>query len=90
MVERDRTLYDLVIYGIEGKTYVLNGNTALYPGDIKFSTSNYMDWGGQWAFWNPQYSANGDVSRGILAGRDQLRRASDERTVSAGWHLPVR
>ena len=22
--------------------------------NTKFSTSNYMDWGGQWAFWNPQ------------------------------------
>ncbi|QHW34856.1 extracellular solute-binding protein [Paenibacillus rhizovicinus] len=55
MLETDRRLYDLVIYGIEGKTYVLNGNTALYPGDMRFSTSNYMDWGGQWAFWNLAY-----------------------------------
>src|SRR5262249_9794095 len=48
-------LYDLVLYGIEGKTYVLNGETVEYPGDMQYMTSNYMEWGGQWAFWKPQY-----------------------------------
>ncbi|ASS66128.1 MULTISPECIES: extracellular solute-binding protein [unclassified Paenibacillus] len=55
MMETDRTLYDLVIYGIEGKTYELEGDTAVYPGNMGFATSNYMDWGGQWAFWKPAF-----------------------------------
>lgn len=55
MMQTDRELYDLVLYGIEGKTYVLNGETAEYPGDMNLQTSNYMEWGGNWAFWNPAY-----------------------------------
>ncbi|TFE29399.1 extracellular solute-binding protein [Cohnella luojiensis] len=55
MMETDQVLYDLVQYGIEGKTYVLNGDVAEYPEGMQFTTSNYMEWGGQWAFWKPQY-----------------------------------
>ncbi|MFC3745322.1 extracellular solute-binding protein [Paenibacillus sp. GCM10012306] len=55
MVETDQTLYDLLQYGIEGKTYVLNGDAADYPAGMQSSTSNYMEWGGQWAFWKPQF-----------------------------------
>ncbi|MFF2090557.1 extracellular solute-binding protein [Paenibacillus sp. NPDC058174] len=55
MLETDRTLYDLVIYGIEGKTYLLNGEAADYPEGMQTSSSNYMEWGGQWAFWKPQF-----------------------------------
>ncbi|MGG6310429.1 extracellular solute-binding protein [Paenibacillus macerans] len=55
MVETDRTLYDLLQYGIEGKTYVLDGEMAVYPDGMDSTTSNYMEWGGQWAFWKPQF-----------------------------------
>jgi putative aldouronate transport system substrate-binding protein len=55
MVETDKTLYDLLQYGIEGKTYVLNGEAAEYPEGMQTTTSNYMEWGGQWAFWKPQF-----------------------------------
>lgn len=55
MLETDRTLYDLVQYGIEGKTYVLKGDAAEYPEGMQTTTSNYMEWGGQWAFWKPQF-----------------------------------
>ena len=55
MVETDQTLYDLLQYGIEGKTYVLNGETADYLEGMSTTTSNYMEWGGQWAFWKPQF-----------------------------------
>jgi len=55
MIETDRTLYDLVQYGIEGKTYKLDGETAVYPDGMDTTTSNYMEWGGQWAFWKPQF-----------------------------------
>ncbi|WP_138752288.1 ABC transporter substrate-binding protein [Paenibacillus sinopodophylli] len=55
MIETDKTLYDLVQYGIEGKTYVLNGEAADYPAGMDTTTSNYMEWGGQWAFWKPQF-----------------------------------
>jgi putative aldouronate transport system substrate-binding protein len=55
MLENDQKLYDLVQYGIEGKTYVLNGNKADYPAGMDGNSSNYMEWGGQWALWKPQY-----------------------------------
>ncbi|WP_238162474.1 DUF3502 domain-containing protein [Cohnella sp. AR92] len=55
MLETDQTLYDLVQYGIEGKTYVLEDGMAKYPDGMDSTTSNYMEWGGQWAFWKPQF-----------------------------------
>lgn len=55
MLETDRELYDLVLYGINGKTYVLDGDKAVYPQGMQTTTSNYMEWGGQWAFWKPQF-----------------------------------
>ncbi|SFS49029.1 DUF3502 domain-containing protein [Paenibacillus sp. BC26] len=55
MLETDKTLYDLVQYGIEGKTYVIDGETANYPEGMQTTTSNYMEWGGQWALWKPQF-----------------------------------
>lgn len=55
MLETDSQLYDLVIYGIQGKTYELDGGKVIYPDNLNFSISNYMDWGSQWAFWKMKY-----------------------------------
>ncbi|RED64983.1 extracellular solute-binding protein [Cohnella lupini] len=55
MIETDKVLYDLVQYGIEGKTYVLSGEAAEYPEGMQYITSNYMEWDSRWAFWKPQF-----------------------------------
>ena len=55
MLETDQKLYDLVQYGIEGKTYKLDGEAAVYPDGMNTTTSNYTGGGGQWAFWKPQF-----------------------------------
>lgn len=55
LLETDRDLYDLVHYGILGKTYELNGEEAVYPEGMNGSNSNYMEWGGRWAMWKPQF-----------------------------------
>jgi putative aldouronate transport system substrate-binding protein len=55
LIETDQKLYDLVQYGIEGKTYVLNGNKADYPAGMDGGSSNFMEWGSQFAFWKPQF-----------------------------------
>ncbi|MDD3279057.1 MAG: DUF3502 domain-containing protein [Lachnospiraceae bacterium] len=55
MMETDKTLYDMVQYGIEGKTYNLNGEEAAYPDGMDAASSNFMNWGGQWALWKPQF-----------------------------------
>ncbi|MFC5648244.1 extracellular solute-binding protein [Paenibacillus solisilvae] len=55
MLETDQALYDLVQYGIKGKTYVLDGEAVSYPQGLNTSTSNYMEWGGQWSLWKPQF-----------------------------------
>lgn len=55
MMETDQKLYDLVQYGVEGKNYILDGKTANYPAGMNATTSNYMEWGGQWALWKPQF-----------------------------------
>jgi putative aldouronate transport system substrate-binding protein len=57
LVETDRVMYDLFHYGIEGETYKLDDTgAALYAVDgMTGGNSNYMEWGGQWAFWKPQF-----------------------------------
>ncbi|MEK8130013.1 extracellular solute-binding protein [Paenibacillus filicis] len=55
MLETDKALYDLVQYGIEGKTYMIRNDRVVYPEGMKNTTSNYMEWGGQWALWKPQF-----------------------------------
>ena len=55
LLETDRELYDMVHYGILGKTYELNGEEAVFPEGMNASNSNYMEWGGRWAAWKPQF-----------------------------------
>ncbi|HHW00274.1 MAG TPA: extracellular solute-binding protein [Clostridiaceae bacterium] len=55
LLETDREFYDMVLYGIPGKTYVLDGEAAAYPEGMDTSNGNYLDWPSQWAFWKPQF-----------------------------------
>ncbi len=55
LMEKDQTLYDMVHYGIEGETYQLSGEEAVFPEGMNAENSNYMEWGGRWALWKPQY-----------------------------------
>lgn len=55
LLETNRDLYDMVHYGILGETYELEGEAAVYPEGMNQANSNYMDWGGRWAFWKPQF-----------------------------------
>ncbi|MBQ8953855.1 MAG: extracellular solute-binding protein [Clostridia bacterium] len=55
LMETDQGLYDLVHYGILGTTYELNGEEAVFPEGMNASNSNYMEWGGRWAMWKPQF-----------------------------------
>ncbi|GAE05582.1 extracellular solute-binding protein family 1 [Paenibacillus sp. JCM 10914] len=70
MMETDRKLYDLVIYGIEGKTYEKDGEQVIYPDNLSLSTSNYMDWGGQWALWNPRFIRSTETYPGDFWGEE--------------------
>lgn len=83
MVETDKTLYDLVQYGIEGKTYVLNGEEAAYPEGMDGASSNYMGWGGQWALWKPQFMRpTADYSEGFWEREAEFAASSDKNVVS--------
>ena len=56
LLETSQELYDMVHYGIPDVTYVLNdAGEVSYPGDMTSSNSNYMDFGGRWALWKPQF-----------------------------------
>jgi putative aldouronate transport system substrate-binding protein len=55
MLETDRTLYDMVQYGVLGETYELNGEEAIFPEGMTAENSSFMEWGGRWALWKPQY-----------------------------------
>ncbi|MFC4777062.1 extracellular solute-binding protein [Paenibacillus sp. GCM10023252] len=82
MLETDAKLYDLVQYGIEGKNYVLDGKTANYPQGMDTSTSNYMEWGGQWALWKPQFMRpNSTYSEGFWVREAEF--ASESQNVNS-------
>ncbi len=55
LINSNQDLYDMVMYGIKDKTYVLNGDMADFPSGMTGATSNFMEWGGQWAMWKPQF-----------------------------------
>ncbi|MBR1684451.1 MAG: extracellular solute-binding protein [Clostridia bacterium] len=56
LLETDGELYDLVHYGILGKTYELTDEgEAVFPEGMNGSNSNYMEWIGRWGLWKPQF-----------------------------------
>ena len=61
LVHTDQELYDMVHYGLEGLTYELDGEQAVYPEGMNGANSNYMDWGGRWALWDPNFMRPDDM-----------------------------
>ena len=55
LLTTNQEFYDIVLYGIKDKTYVLNGETADFPAGMTTANSSYIDWTGQWAWWKPQF-----------------------------------
>ena len=58
LVETSQKMFDLLMYGIEGKTYVRDTtkpNTVEYPAGMNDNNSNYMNWQSRWALWKPQF-----------------------------------
>lgn len=55
LLTTDQEFYDMAMYGIKDKTYVLNGDMADYPSGMTPANSSYLDWQGQWAWWKPQF-----------------------------------
>lgn len=83
LVQTDEKLYDLLMYGIEGETYVKNGDSVAYPSGMDSSTSNYMDWGGRWAFWKPQYMlGDATYSKGFWTKEADFVKSSKTNVTS--------
>ena len=83
LLETDQTLYDMVQYGIEGKTYVLDGEAAAYPEGMDGASSNYQEWGGQWAMWKPQFMRpNASYGPGFWEEEARYAASSDKNVVS--------
>ena len=56
LLETNQELYDMVHYGILGKTYELTEEgEAVFPEGMNGSNSNYMEWIGRWGLWKPQF-----------------------------------
>jgi putative aldouronate transport system substrate-binding protein len=58
LMETSQKMFDMVMYGIEGTTYVKDTskpNTVMYPAGMNDNNSNYMNWQGRWALWKPQF-----------------------------------
>jgi putative aldouronate transport system substrate-binding protein len=83
-LETDQALYDMVHYGIEGKTYVLGPNgEADYPDGMDSASSNYMEWGGRWALWKSQFMRpDASYGKGFWEEEEKYADSSD-KNVSA-------
>ncbi|MGE5613469.1 MAG: extracellular solute-binding protein [Bacillota bacterium] len=55
LMSNDQEIYDMVIYGIEGATYMLDGDIAQVPAGMDPNNSNYFGWSGQWGFWRAEF-----------------------------------
>jgi len=58
LLETDRELYDMVMYGVEGVNYQIKDEAATLPDGVdKDNPGNkaYLGWASQWAFWKPQF-----------------------------------
>jgi putative aldouronate transport system substrate-binding protein len=58
LMETSKKMFDMVMYGIEGKTYVMDPskpNTVVYPSGMNDNNSNFMNWQGRWALFKPQF-----------------------------------
>ena len=83
LVETDSEMYDLFHYGIEGVTYKLVDGAAQYAVDgMTGGNSNYMEWGGQWAFWKPQFMRP-NATYGPGFWEEEARLAGLEKNVNA-------
>ena len=83
LMETDKELYDLVHYGILGETYKVNGEMAEYAVEgMTGANSNYMEWGGQWALWKPQFMRpNATYPEGFWAKEAEL--AAQDKNVNS-------
>ena len=84
LLETDQQLYDMVQYGIEGTTYVLDDEGgAAYPDGMDGASSNYQEWGGQWALWKPQFMRpNASYSKGFWEREAEYAASTDKNVVS--------
>jgi len=58
LMETSQKMFDMVMYGIEGKTYVKDTskpNTVMYPAGMNDNNSNYQNWQSRWALFKPQF-----------------------------------
>ena len=83
MMQIDQKLFDLVLYGEEGRNYKLGDDgSATYPDGMTATNSNYMDWQGRWAFWNPQF-LRPDTTYGKDFWVNEAKFAADPSNVNA-------
>ena len=84
MVETNQEYYDMLQYGIKDLTYVLGENgEADYPDGMDAANSNYMDWGGRWAFWKPQFMRpNFEYPEGFWTREAEYAAKYDTNVVS--------
>lgn len=54
-ISTDESLFDLVMYGEEGKHYVKKDGVYNYPEGMTAETSTYMGWAGGWGFWRDYF-----------------------------------
>ena len=83
MLETDQTLYDMVHYGILGTTYELDGQEAVFPQGMDGSNSNYMEWGGRWGIWKPQFMRpDASYSEGFWQREAEFAASMPQNVVS--------
>jgi len=83
LVETNQQMYDLLHYGILDETYKLDGEKAIYAVDgMNGANSNYMEWGGQWALWKPQFMRPNDTY-GPGFWKEEARLAGEKQNINS-------
>lgn len=83
LLQTDQKLYDMMHYGLLGKTYELNGEEAVYPEGMSIANSNYMDWQGRWAYWKPQFMRpDANYAKDFWKQEEEFAYSSENNVVS--------
>ncbi len=65
-VQKNRDNYELFLYGIEGKHYIIQDGRLKIPDHVTFSNSRYSPWAGYTAFLNVEWDRMGKDNSGDL------------------------
>jgi putative aldouronate transport system substrate-binding protein len=83
LLETSQEMYDMVHYGIEGKTYVMDGEFVGFPQGMNAANSNYQLYQGRWALFRSQFMRpDSEYAKGFWQNEKDFAGSNPNNIVS--------